>query len=314
MLGHLGLVDGAGVVVEAARDGEVNGEILLGDAEVLEVLRHHDQLVKPLVEGRVHAAVHLQAFENLRVRAADGHEVQHVLALVGEHLHLVDEKLLDLLRADLIELVHRAHDLPRLLAHAVHGVEAVQELAVVDADPELFQPQAREGLVDDGGDLRLIENIELAIADHVDIRLVELAEAPALGALPPVDLADLIAAEGEAQLPIVPGDVLRERHREVKAQGKIALALLEAVDLLLGLAAALGEQHLRRFDDRRVERREAVERVGIAQNAHHLLQLHLLLRRKLHEARERARGYFSHSLSPHKYNTWRGIACRAEDA
>ena len=155
-------------------------------------------------------------------------------------------------------------------------------------------PRADEGLVDDGGDLRLVGDVQLAVADDVDIRLVELPEAAPLGPLAPVDLADLIPAEGEGQLAVVEGHILGQGHRQVKAQGQVGVALLEAVDLLLGLAAALGQQHLAGLDDRGIQGGEAVEGVGFAQNFHHPLHLLLGLRQQLHKAGEGAGGHFCH--------------------
>ena len=132
--------------------------------------------------------------------------------------------------------------------------KAVEHLAVVHADAKAVQAQARECVVDDGRDLGLVQNIERTVADDVDIRLIKLAEAAALRALAAPDLADLIAAERERELAVIGRDVLRQRHREVKTQGEVAVALRETVDLLFRLAAALGQQHLGRLDGGRVER------------------------------------------------------------
>ena len=70
-----------------------------------------------------------------------------------------------------------AHDVTGFLRQAQHGVEAVEDLPVVHPDLEPLQSQGGEGLVDDGGDLRLIDDGEPAISDDVDVRLIELPEA-----------------------------------------------------------------------------------------------------------------------------------------
>ena len=70
------------------------------------------------------------------------------------------------------------------------------------------------------------DDVELAVADDVDVGLIELAEAAALGALAAVDLADLIAAEGEGEVVVVQGHILGQRHRQVKAQRQVGVALL----------------------------------------------------------------------------------------
>ena len=101
-------------------------------------------------------------------------------------------------------------------------------------------------------------------------------------------------SEGERQLVGVQRNILCERYSEIKAQSEIAVALREAVDLFFGLAAALGEKHVGALDDGRVERREAVESVALAQRRHDALHFLLVLRQKLHEAGERVRSDLSH--------------------
>ena len=111
-------------------------------------------------------------------------------------------------------------------------------------DLEPGQAKAPEHLINDRRNFCLVENIQLAVANNVDIRLVKFPEAAPLGPFAPVDLADLVPAEGEGQLITVQRHILGQGDGQIKAQGKIRIALLEAVDLLLGLAAALGQQDL----------------------------------------------------------------------
>ena len=294
MLGHDGLIDRAGVVIQAPGDGQVDGEILLGHAEFAQVAGDGDQLVQALIEGPVHAPVIFQPGDHLGVRPADGHEVQHVFRLAGQHLHLVDQKLAHLFGTDFVQLVHGAHDLPGFLAHAVHGIKAVEDFAVVHPDLEFGDAQLGKGIVDDGGDLRLVDDIQLPVADDVDIRLIKFPETASLGPLAPVDLADLVAAEGEAQLAVMGGHIFCQGHSQIKAQSQVAVALGKAVDLFFGLAAALGQQHFGRFDDRRIQRRKAIYRIAAAQDLHHALHLHLLARQKLHKARQCAGAHLCH--------------------
>ena len=47
--------------------------------------------------------------------------------------------------------------------YSVHCIEAVQYLPVVHADPEAFQAQGREGLIDNRRDFCLIDDIQLSI-------------------------------------------------------------------------------------------------------------------------------------------------------
>ena len=59
-----------------------------------------------------------------------------------------------------------------------------------------------------------------AVADDVDIDLVELAEAALLGALAPPDLLDLVALEGEVQDPGVVQDVAGEGDGQVEVEAE----------------------------------------------------------------------------------------------
>ena len=80
------------------------------------------------------------------------------------------------------------------------------------------------------------------------------------------------------------GNVLCQRHRQVEAQGEVAVALGEAVDLLFRFAAALGEQHVARFDDGGVERGKAIHAVGRAQHLQKAFHLRLRRGKQLHKA------------------------------
>ena len=84
-------------------------------------------------------------------------------------------------------------------------------------------------------------------------------------------------------------DVFCQRDGQIEAQRQIAVALLEAIDLLFRLAAALGQQHVGSFDRGGIQRREAIEAVGVPQNLHDRLHLQLRLRQQLHKPGERMR-------------------------
>ena len=282
-----GLVDGAGVVVQTSCDGQVHSEVGFGNTESTQVGADGLQLGKAGVEHLIPAHIALQCGKDFGVGAGDGDEFQDLVCLCIRKAAVLQQDDLHLGRADLVQLINGPHDLAGLFAEAQHGVEAVQNLAVVDPDLEAAQAEALEDLVDDGGDLRLVQDIQLAVADDVNVRLVEFPEAAPLGTLAPVDLADLEAAEGEGQVVVVQGHVFCQRHGQVKAQGQVAVALGEAVDLLLRLAAALGKQNLGILDDGGIQRGKAVGSVGGAQDLGHFLKTDLLGRQQLHKAGQR---------------------------
>ena len=80
------------------------------------------------------------------------------------------------------------------------------------------------------------------------------------------------------------GHIFGQGDGEIKPKGQVAVPLGEAVDLLFGLAAALGKQHLGGLDQRGIQRIEAVQRIGFAQYLHDALHLHLRCRKQLHKA------------------------------
>ena len=90
------------------------------------------------------------------------------------------------------------------------------------------------------------------------------------------------------------GHILGQGHRQVKAEAQVAVALGEAVDLLLRLAAGFGQQHLAGFDNGGVQGGEAVEGIGLPEDGHDLLHLLLRAGEQLHEAGEGAGLDFTH--------------------
>ncbi len=151
--------------------------------------------------------------------------------------------------------------------------------------------------VDHGGQLRIETHAQAVLADDVDVALVELAEAPALLALAPVDALHLVAAEREREAMLVLGDVARERHGQVEAQRHLGQAIarlleragrLHEIDLPLGLAAGLGQQDLRHLHDGRFDREEAEALEIAADDVEHPLEGDLVGRQELEHSGRRA--------------------------
>ena len=235
------------------------------------------------------AAVTLQCGEYLGIGAGDGDEGHDFVGLLGGQTNLLtNQQSLDLLSADLIQLIHGTHNVTGTLGEAQHGIEAIEDLTVIHTDLEALQAQGGECLVDDGGDFCLVGDVQLAITNHVDVSLIKLTEASALGAFAAVDLSDLEAAEGEGQVAVVQGHVLGQRYGQVKTQGQVGITLGEAINLLLGITAALGQQNLRGLNDGGVQAGKAVEGVGLLQGVHHAVELSLAGGKQFHKAGESA--------------------------
>ena len=92
------------------------------------------------------------------------------------------------------------------------------------------------------------------------------------------------------------GYILGKRHRQVKTEAQVGVALGKAVNLLLGLAAGLGQQHLTGFNDRGVQGGKAVPGVSLGQNVLYPLELYLLGGEKLHKAGQGSCLYTFHAV------------------
>ena len=116
-----GLVHRAGVVIETARDREVELEVLLRDAERGQVAHDGAQLIETGVKDVAAAAVLLEEGELIRARARAGDKAQDLIRLLDRDAAGIGEQLAHLVRADLVELVNGAQHIARLLAQAEDG-------------------------------------------------------------------------------------------------------------------------------------------------------------------------------------------------
>ena len=291
---NLGMIDqgsfvhGTRVVIQTAGDGQIHREILLRHAKGRQIANYGFQFLQTQIEKFIPAGVTFQCREHLRIGAADGNEGQNLIRLCLAQSDLVGQERTHLIGADLLQLIHGAHNIAGLLAEIVHSVKSVQNLAVVDADLETAQTQGSKGLINDGGDFRLVGHVQLAVADDIDIRLIKLTETTALCPLTAVHLADLIPTEGECQLTVVESHILGQRHGQIKPQTQIRVPLLETVHLFFRFAAALGKQNVSRFDHGRIQGSKAVAGVGGTENFHNPLHLLLGTGKQFHKAGQRA--------------------------
>src|SRR5438105_15008945 len=98
--------------------------------------------------------------------------------------------------------------------------DALQQLAVVDADAEFADRHLLKHAVDDARDLGLGEIAQRIAIDDVDVALVELAEPASsyLRVFAAPHPLDLIAAKRKRKLALAHGDVAREWNGQVEAQ------------------------------------------------------------------------------------------------
>jgi hypothetical protein len=178
---------------------------------------------------------------------------------------------------------------------------------MVELDGEFADRQRLEHRRDHRGDLGIVARRQRILADHVDVALVELAEAAALRAFAAIHALHLVAAEREREFVFVFGDVARQRHRQVEAQcqfrqdgswpairadfGRRLLQRprrLHEIHLPFGLAARLGQQHVGQLEHRRFHRQEAEALEGQADRVEHALERDLVTGQQLHDPGRRA--------------------------
>ncbi len=312
-----GLVHRAGVVIETARDAEIDGEAVVGDAQRTHVADHFREFGHALRE-QVTVLAGLEPLESRGRRILERQHFEESGELFLGNTDMVAEVLFGLLQTVLLHLVdqrqrvalsfHRSLPVRPGLCFTAFDVvqrdaqmveEAVMDLAIVEADDELAHLQFREDAVDNGGHLRVVQKAEIAVADDVDITLVELAEAAFLRTFPAPDLLDLVAAEREVQFAVVLGHVAGERHSEVEVEREAlvrfsvrlvaAFEQVDAVDLL-GVLPGLAEEDVRALDGGHFNRHEAEQLVVLGNDALHALELDLLLRQEFFEAGNGFRG------------------------
>ena len=125
MVEHRGLVHRAGVVVQPARNGQVDLKVVGRHAEGLHVLRDRFQLVRALIEHLVPALVALERGEDALGAARGLDEREQLVRGFRCDAEIVHQDGFDLFRADLFQLVDRAHHVARLLGQAEDGEKAV---------------------------------------------------------------------------------------------------------------------------------------------------------------------------------------------
>ena len=140
MVCHNGFINGAGVIIQPAGNGEIDGKVLFRNSELFQMCRHCNQLIQPLVKHSIHTAIPCKGGKHLVVGAGDRHKVHHIFGFAWKHLHFVYQQEAYFFRPDFIELVDSTHDLPCLFRHPVHTVEPIENLAIIHMDFKAPKP------------------------------------------------------------------------------------------------------------------------------------------------------------------------------
>ena len=176
-----------------------------------------------------------------------------------------------------VELVDRAQDgqppsRVLLAAEPDRLHHAVEHLAVVDLDHVVaaLDPERLQAIGGHHADLGI--GGRRRRADRVGVELHELAEAARARLLVAKHPAGAIGAIGLRQPVVILGDIARERRGQVIAQRQPLLVVVLEREHALVRPVLVGQKLAERvgvFDERRLDRLEAVERVDLADLGDH---------------------------------------------
>ena len=186
------------------------------------------------------------------------------------------EQLAHAFDAEAVELVDGAQhgELLVLVDDADLLHDAVEHLAVVDADDVLAARDAELLQRVGGHHAHLRIGGDGSRADRVGVELHELAEAARSRLLVAEHPAGPVAAIGLGQALVVLRDVAGERRRQVVAQRQPLLVVVEEREHALVRPVLVGQELAERlgvFDQRGLDRLEAVALVDAADARHHAL-------------------------------------------
>ena len=296
-----GLVNHAGVVIQTARNRQVQRIARFRHAQRAQLLQDAAQFIATFHEQRGTGTQRVEFGQRIvmtiRAHPRKCHQLVDCIGLQFETL--ARERGAYSLFTALVQLVQFAQHRELLVTLDAHAFEiAAQQLAMVELDGEIADRQPFKHRRDDRRDLRIEARRQAVLADHIDVALVELAETAALGALATVDALHLVAPEREREVVLVLGHVSRQRHGQVEAQGQLRHAVrrtllkraggLHEIHLALGFAAGLGQQHVRQLHHRRFHRQKAEALESLANRVQHPLEGDLVTGQELHDTGRRA--------------------------
>ena len=208
--------DAAGVVVEAAGEGEIEVDGVV--EAVAEGFEHEGHFVATAQTDFAFGQYAAHGVELLGVAAGEGDDgLKFGDLFVGKAGG--GEFFVDLVETDLIEFVDGHGDVDNLVGRTDHFGNAGEDFAVVDLDGDA-NTEAGEDFVDNLHEFDLIE--ERIGADNVGIALVELAIAAFLRTIGAPNGLDLVALEGKGEFFAVLHNETGEGDGEVVTQSFLA--------------------------------------------------------------------------------------------
>ena len=221
-----GLIYGAGVVVQTAGNRQVGQHLTRRTAGRLfnDLGQLGKTLIQQLVLHRILGGKRTHLLHEGCILGTNLGQLQggrgSLRARTGLGLKLLGHAL----RTNLLQLVDGAQH-GRGVGQAQAQVEALGQLAVIHAQLEIGNRQLRQRIDNDQCEGHVVTERQLAVANHVNICLGELAGAALLRALATPDLLNLVTREREVQVAGVLHHVAGKRHGQVKVQGQLLLGL-----------------------------------------------------------------------------------------
>ena len=289
------LVHGAGVVVQAASNRQVSQHLTRRTAGRLlnDLSQLSKTLIQQLVLDRILSGKRTHLLHEGCILGTDLRQLQGGSGSIRARTSLSLQLLSHTLSTNLLQLVNRTQN-SRGVGQTQAQVEALSQLAVIHTQLELGNRQLRQRINNNQRQSHVITERQLAVADHVNICLSELAGTTLLRTLTTPYLLNLVTREREIQVTGVLYHVAGERHGQVKVQRQLLLSLrglilLQArncVNFLVNLT--LAQQLLNSLYRTSLNRGETVQLKSLTQSVQNMILNQPLSRKILGKTRQRS--------------------------
>ena len=289
------LIHGAGVVVQAASNRQVSQHLTRRTARRL--LNDLSQLSKTLIQQlmlhRILSGKRTHLLHKRSILSADLRQLQGGSGSIRARTSLSLQLLSHTLSTNLLQLVNRTQN-SRSISQTQAQVETLSQLAVIHTQLELRNRQLRQRINNNQRQGHVVTERQLAVANHVNISLSELAGTTLLRTLTTPHLLNLVTREREIQVAGVLHHVTGKRHGQVKVQSQLflslrSLVLLQArncVNFLVNLT--LAQQLLNSLYRTSLNRGETMQLKSLTQSVQNMILNQPLSRKILGKTRQRS--------------------------
>gem|GEM_PF-117706 len=280
-----GFVDGAGVIIESAGDGDIEHHASGRPAAWSDAGEQFPEVLESLLTGGAADEHVIEREEYLVGITAELSHVKDAGGRFGGHADFLLHFSLNGIATDFIQLIKTPQDTDSLVLQIAGFKESVENFSVVDADGEAFDADAFEQIVDDEECFDVGGVAECA--DGIEVALQKFAEATAGGPFSSPHRSDVIPSKRRPQfLDVLSGEAC-EWDSEIEAHGDVAFALVgESEHLFVRFFAAFSQQYFGVFERRRVDGCKSVAAVDAAGGVDQLFAGHHLIGEEVAETAE----------------------------